>query len=138
VFIMRAAMRCACGLLLMATAAGAQERCTDTPPARICASELGPVRIRTVAELAGGDITDVEVVVPTKYAESPGFARAAGGSMLQLVPFSSVAERTGLFARLMKARHRSPVPWFRFGRYDWRAVERDGSVRVEATRMERK
>ena len=135
---MRAAMRCACGLLLMATAAGAQERCTDTPPARMCASELGPVRIRTVAELAGGDITDVAVVVPTKYAESPGFARAAGGAMLQLVPFSSVAERTGLFARLMKARLRSPVPWVRFGRYDWRAVEHDGSVRVEATRMDRR
>lgn len=132
------ALRYACGLLLMATAAGAQERCTDTPPARVCTSELGPVRIRTVAELAGGDITDVELVVPTKYAESPGFARAAGGAMLQLVPFSSVAERTGLFARLMTARHRSPVPWIRLGRYDWRAVEHDGSVRVEATRMERK
>jgi hypothetical protein len=125
-------------LLLTATAVGAQERCTDTPPARVCASEVGPVRIRTVAELAGGDITDVELVVPKKYAESPGFARAAGGAMLQLVPFSSVIERTGLFARLMKARHRSPVPWIRFGRYDWRALERDGSVRVEATRMQRK
>jgi hypothetical protein len=125
-------------LLLMATAAGAQEQCTDTPPARVCASELGPVRIRTVAELTGSDITNVELVVPAKYAESPGFARAVGGAMLQLVPFSSVAERTGLYARLMKARHRSDAPWFRFGRYDWRAVERDGSVHVEATRMERK
>jgi len=95
------------------------------------------VRIRTVAERPGGDFTEAEVFVPSKYAESPGFARAVGGVTLQLVPFSTVTERTGLFARLMKARHQSPEPWVRFGRYDWRAVERDGVVRVEARRMER-
>jgi hypothetical protein len=94
--------------------------------------------MHTLAELEGGDITEAEIVVPAAYAGSPGFARAGGGAMLQLVPFSSVAERNGLFAQLMKARHRSPVPWVRFGRYDWRGVERDGFVRLEATRVERK
>ncbi len=96
------------------------------------------MRIRTVAERPGGDITEAEVFVPAKYADSPGFARAVGSVVLQVVPFSSVAERTDLFARLMKARHQSPVPWVRFGRHDWRAVEHDGVVRVEAKRMERK
>jgi hypothetical protein len=138
---MRAVPLFACGLLLLMTTAApadAQERCTDTPPTRTCASEVGPVRMRTVAELEGGDITEAEIVVRAAHAGSPGFARAAGSSMLQLVPFSNVGERTGLFAQLMKARHRSPVPWVRFGRYDWRGVERDGFVRVEAMRVERK
>ena len=134
---MRAILLCVCALLMTAASAGAQERCTDTPENRTCVSEFGPVRTRTVAERPGGDITEAEVSVPVKYAESPGFARGAGGVMLQLVPFSSVLERTDLFARLMKARRQSLVPWVRFGRYDWRAVEGDGVVRVEATRMER-
>jgi hypothetical protein len=127
-------------LLLIATAApaGAQERCTDTPAARTCTSQFGPVRTRTVAERPGGDITEAEVSAPAKYADSPAFARAAGGVMLQLVPFSTVTERTDLFVRLMKSRHRPGVPWVRFGRHDVRAVERDGVVRVEAQRMERK
>jgi hypothetical protein len=133
---MRVVALCAGGWLLMATAASAQERCSETPPTRVCISEVGPVGARTVAELPGGDVTQAEVFVPAKYADSPGFARAAGGVMLQLVPFSSVAERIGLFTQLMKARHRSPVPWVRFGRYDWRAVESDGAVRVEAKRMQ--
>ena len=129
-----------CALLLaaMAAPAGAQERCTDTPEARTCLGEVGPVRIRTVAERPGGDFTEAEVSVPVKYADSPGFARAVGGVTLQLVPFSTVTDRTDLFARLAKARHQSPEPWVRFGGYEWRAVARDGVVRVEATRMERK
>ena len=137
---MRVLMLCACTWLLaaMAAPAGAQERCTETPEARTCTGAVGPVRIRTVAEHAGGDFTEAEVFVPAKYADSPGFARAAGGVTLQLVPFSTVTERTGLFARLMKARYQSPEPWIRFGRYDWRAVARDGVVRVEAKRMERR
>jgi len=126
-------------LLILATApAGAQERCTDTPAARTCLSEVGPVRIRTVAEGVGGDIMEAEVLVPAKYAESPGFARAVGSVVLQAVPFSTVVERTGLFARLMKVRHQSDVPWIRFDRYDWRAIEGDGVVQVDVRRMERK
>jgi hypothetical protein len=123
---------------MMMAPASAQERCTETPSVRTCVSAVGPVRIRTVAERPGGDFTEAEVVVPAKYAGSPGFARAAGSVMLQVVPFSSVIERTGLFARLMKARQQTDAPWLRFGRYDWRAVERDGAVRVEAKRMQRK
>ena len=136
---MRAVMLYACGSLLMTMAApaGAQERCTETPEARTCVSEVGPVRTRTVAERPGGDFMEAEVVVPAKYADSPGFARAAGGVLLQVHPFSTVTERTDLFARLMQARQQSPVPWVRFGRHDWRAVEGDGVVRVEAKRMER-
>jgi len=131
-------MLCACALLTtMAAPASAQERCTDTPAARTCLSEVGPVRIRTVAEGPGSDIVEAEVLVPAKYADSPGFARAVGSVVLQAVPFSTVVERTGLFARLMKVRHHSDVPWIRFDRYDWRAVEEDGVVRVEARRMER-
>ena len=135
---MRAIMPCVCALLAaLAAPAPAQERCTETPAARTCLGEVGPVRIRTVAERPGGDVTEAEVSVPAKYADSPGFARAAGGVMLQLVPFGTLAERTGLFARLMKARQQPDVPWVRFGRHDWRAVEQDGVVRVEARRMER-
>jgi len=96
------------------------------------------VRIRTVAEGVGGDIMEAEVLVPAKYAESPGFARAVGSVVLQAVPFSTVVERTGLFARLMKVRHQSDVPWIRFDRYDWRAIEGDGVVQVDVRRMERK
>jgi hypothetical protein len=136
---MRAVTLFACALLVAVTApAGAQERCTDAAAAHTCLSEVGPVRIRTVAESAAGDILEAEVLVPAKYAESPGFARAVGSVVLQAVPFSTVVERTGLFARLMKARLQSPSPWIRFDRYDWRAVEDDGVVRVEARRMERK
>jgi hypothetical protein len=122
----------------MAAPASAQGRCTDVPPIRTCTSEVGPVRMRTVAEISGGDITEAEVVVPAKYADTPGFARAVGSVTLQLVPFSTLIERTDLFARLMKARQQSPAPWVRLDRYDWRAVEHGGVVRVEATRMERK
>jgi hypothetical protein len=133
---MRATL-CACALLLTAAPAAAQERCTDTAAIRTCTSAVGPVRTRTVADLPGGDIAEAEVFAPAKYADSPGFARAAGGLILHLVPFSTVNERTGLFARLMKVRAHPSAPWVRFGRHDWRAVERDGVVRVEAMRMER-
>ena len=91
-------------LAIMAAPAGAQERCTQTPTARTCVSEVGPVGIRTVAEQPGGDMVEAEVFVPAKYAESPGFARAVGGVTLQ-VTSQRVTERTDLFARLMEARH---------------------------------
>lgn len=124
-------------LLAMAAPAAAQERCTTTAEVRTCTGEVGPVRTRTVAELPSGDIMEAEVVVPVKYVESPGFARAVGGVMLQIMPFSTVIERGELFARLMKSRQHPSAPWVRFGRHDWRAVERDGVVRVEVSRMER-
>ena len=123
-------------LLAPFTTAFAQERCTDTAELRTCTGATGPVRTRTVAERPGGDFTEAEVVVPVKYADSPGYARAVGSVTLQLVPFSTVLERTDLFARLTKTRAPSPA-WVRSAATR-RAVEGDGVVRVEAKRMERK
>jgi len=136
---MRAVALYACGCLLLSAAAPAraQQRCIEVPPVRTCTGEVGPVRTRTVAESVGGDVTEAEVVAAAKYADSPGYARAVGGLQLQLVPFSTLTERANLFVRLMKARRQPGVPWVRFGRYDWRALEGDGIVRVEARRMER-
>jgi hypothetical protein len=102
-FVMRAIPLFACRLLLLMTTAapaGAQERCTDSPPTRKCDSEVGPVRMHTVAELAGGDITEAEIVVPAAYAGSPGFARAGAP---QVHPSSEPHGRSGWASQTQRA-----------------------------------